>query len=76
MLNVHAGGSSRVDDLITFPLSGNHAVCGLRGEFGEYDIGGDMPMRTVSDSGSRLTRCAADPQAGNELALERAMSLN
>ena len=56
---------------VAFPVTGDRAVVGFLGALGDVDHVGD-PVAALTGSPSRLAQRAAGPQAGGQLAFERA----
>src|SRR3954453_3270705 len=61
---------------VALPVTGDRPVLGLGGPFAEHDVGGDMALRGVPRPFPRFTQRATGAQAGHQLTLERAASLD
>src|SRR3954468_10590235 len=61
---------------VALPVTGDRPVLGLGGPFAEHDVGGDMALRLVPRPFPRFAQRATGAQAGHQLTLERAASLD
>jgi hypothetical protein len=66
----------KADEQVTFPVAGNGAVLGLGGAFADEHVGGDVSPGSLSCPGPRYAQRPSGPQAGNQLALQRAAPLD
>jgi hypothetical protein len=64
------------DDQVALPVPGDRTVAGFGGPFADHHLAGDVPAGALPAARPRHPQRPAGPQAGDQLALERAAALN